>query len=451
MERDIIDQQAEIDITGLSHRGEGVGRYRGIVVFIPGALPGEKVLSTIVDVKKNLIRGQLEKVIKPAPTRVTPRCDVYHACGGCQLQHLDYVEQLWQKTVRVEETLKRLGNLDGVTVHAALGMDNPWAYRNKAVLQVGIDEQGKVILGYFDTGTHNLAPANNCLLLSQKSREILSETQRLLQELLAGQTITKRQVSLKQVLIKEAMETGEVMLGFIVTPGFHPAQQMADELVQAFPHLTSVLEIRERKKHAPVVRVLRGRETISEKIGPFIFQISALSFFQVNPYQTERLYNKAVEYAALTGKETVLDVYCGTGSISLFLARKAAFVYGIEEVKEAIEDAVANAEENKVKNVQFMAAPAEDMLPRLASRGLRPDVVVLDPPRKGCHPRVLETIAQVGPRRIVYVSCNPATLARDLKTLGEKGYRTLEVQPVDMFPQTAHIECVVSLKRQHMP
>lgn len=446
-----VGEKIVVQMNGLAHGGEGVGRVEGFTVFVPWAVPGDRVEAEVSEVKKNYARGRLLRVLEPSAYRIPERCPLANPCGGCQVQHIDYREQLRIKTRTVEEALRRIGKLEGVTVHPALGMADPWGYRNKAQFPVGI-EDGRVVAGCYAAGTHRIVDVDECLIQHPASNRVLTKIKELAPRY--GVKVYNEATGeglLRHVLVRVSQKTGESM-AVLVTNGRHipKAREFATELMEAVPGLESVVQnINERRTNVVLgedSRVIAGRATLTDYIGDLRFEISARSFFQVNPQQTEVLYGKAVEYAGLTGRETVIDAYCGIGTISLFLARRAARVYGIEVVPEAIEDARRNAWLNDVGNAEFLAGEVEEVLPDLAARGVRPDVVVVDPPRKGCEASVLETFVAMEPRRIVYVSCNPATMARDLAFLNERGYRPVEVQPVDMFPHTAHVECVVKLE-----
>lgn len=445
-------QIISVTIHGLGHSGEGVGRYEGLTLFVPGGAPGDRLEARVTEVKKNYAKAVLERVVEPSPHRVAPPCPVVGECGGCQLQHIAYPAQLDLKRQQVIDAVERLGKLSGVAVHPTLGMDEPWQYRNKAQFPFGF-RSGKVVAGFFAPGTHRIVDIEQCDIQHPLGNQIMAEVKDLAHRF--GVPIyderTHRGV-IRHVLARVGRGTGECMAVIVTNgPGLPRGKQIAEELMKRIPALVSVVQninaeqtnvILGRKNH-----LLAGREYIIDFIGDLEFAISPLSFFQVNPAQTEVLYGKALEYAGLTGQETVLDVYCGIGTISLFLARQAREVIGIEWVPPAIEDARENAERNSIGNARFICGDAAQEMPRLAEQGVRPHVIVVDPPRKGCDEPVLRAMADMGPRRIVYVSCNPASLARDLAILGELGYRTLEVQPVDMFPHTAHVECVVRLEK----
>lgn len=443
-------QVIELDVAGLGHAGEGVGRLAGFTLFVPGGLPGDRVRARVTEVKKNYGRAELLDVLAPAPGRVVPPCQVYHECGGCQLQHLDYAAQLEVKRQQVAEALARIGKLSGVPVHPTLGMADPWRYRNKAQFPVGI-AAGRLVAGPFAPGSHRIIDVEDCLIQHPVANRVLQEVKRLATRYrIPVYDETRHTGLLRHVLVRVSRRTGEAMAVLVTaSPELPRDHELAGELMAAVPELVSLWQnVNPRRTNVVLGEEnihLAGRETLVDAIGDLLFHISPVSFYQVNPEQTEILYRKALEYAGLSGGETVIDVYCGIGTISLFLARRAARVYGIEVVPEAIADARANAALNGITSAEFLLGEAEVVMPRLYRQGVRPAVVVFDPPRKGCEQPVLEAAAAMGPARMVYVSCNPSTLARDLAVLQTFGYRTAEVQPVDMFPHTAHVECCARL------
>ncbi len=447
-------QEIEVVIENLSHDGQGVGRYQGFTVFVPLAVPGDRVRARIISVQKNYARGLLAEVLSPSAIRCTPACGIFAACGGCQLQHLPYREQLEFKRRLVVESLTRIGKLQGVTVHPTLGMEDPWHYRNKA--QIPLGQKGKkIIAGFYAPGSHRIVDMpEGCRIQHPVTNRILAELRRLIVKYrLSTYSEETGTGLLRHLFVRVGKRTGEAMVVLVINGTQLPkGKDLARELMEAVPQVVSFwLSFNTRQTNLVFgdrFRHLAGKEALTDYIGPFRFDISPRSFFQVNPDQTEVLYSKAVEYAGLTGRETVVDAYCGIGTISLFLAQRAQMVVGIEAVAEAIRDAKANARRNGVKNIDFIAGEVERVLPDLWERGLRPDVIVLDPPRKGCAPTALDTFARMRPDRIVYVSCNPTTLARDLGYLAQRGYEIREVQPVDMFPQTAHVECVMWIQKK---
>ena len=442
-----------VEFTGLGHSGEGVGRYQDFTVFVPHALPGEVAQVQIQEVKKTYAKGQITKITKLSPHRVSVPCPIYDDCGGCQLQHLAYQEQLKAKGDQVAAAVKRIGKLPNVIIHPPLGAAEPWHYRNKMQFPAG-QVNGELVVGCYRQGTHEIIAADNCLIQHETNNRIAREVCRIAADL--GITAYDEKSGtgiLRHVMGRVGTATGEVMAVLVTASDQLPRQQeLVTALRERIPGLVSIIQnVNSRQTNiimGETTRTLWGKDSITDRLGNFHFHISARSFFQVNSAQTLVLYEKAVEYAALSGAETVIDAYCGTGTISLFLAAKAAKVYGIEIVEPAIENARKNANDNNVSNVEFIVGDAIDVMPRLYKQGIRPAVVVVDPPRAGCDQKVLETFAAMKPCRIVYVSCNPASLARDLAILDELGYETKEIQPVDMFPQTYHVECVVLIERK---
>lgn len=439
---------------GIGEHGEGVARYRGFTVFVDGAIPGDEVLAQIVQVKQNYARARMLEIIRPAPHRVPPRCPVFGRCGGCQLQHMAYAEQLQWKSRLVRDALARIGHLSDVVVRDTLEAAQPWHYRTKALFPVGRTPAGDgVIVGLYARGTHRIVEVADCPVQHPVNNEILAAARELIvrygyapYDEITGTGLVRH------LLARTGAATGQAMAGVIVNGRTLPrGREFARDLMRRVPALRSVvLNINTRRTNVILgeeTRVLGGQATIEDRVGDFVFRVSARSFFQVNPAQALVLYRQAVAYAALTGEEVVLDAYSGTGTIALFMAGRAAKVTGIEEVPEAVADARQNAARNGVANVEFLPGRVEELFNGPRARSLRADVVVLDPPRAGVPAATLEAIARLGPRRVVYVSCNPATLARDLAILHEHGYRTLQVQPVDMFPHTTHVEAVAQVVR----
>ncbi len=444
-------QTYTIDITGLGHSGEGVGRYQDFTVFIPGALPGETVEAVITTVKKTYATGRLRTVLTPAPHRISPECAIYSLCGGCQLQHVSYQEQLNTKRQQVIDAITRIGKLPEVVVHPTIGAANPWYYRNKMQFPVG-RKNNKVVVGCYAQGSHDIIDTDNCLIQHQSNNDIAREVRKAIQELsIEPYDEHTGQGVIRHVLGRIGTSTGQIMVVLVTATERLPKQQaLVERLIASIPGLVSIIQNINPKSTNIIMghktRTLWGQDTISDKLGEFTFAISARSFFQVNTTQAEVLYNQAVKYAGLTGRETVIDAYCGTGTITLFLARHAAKVYGIEIVEPAILDARQNAITNNVTNAEFIVGDAVDIMPRMFKQGIKPDVIVVDPPRAGCEQKVLETFVNMEPQRIVYVSCNPASLARDLAILDDLGYKTQEIQPVDMFAQTFHVESVAVIE-----
>ncbi|WP_342046531.1 23S rRNA (uracil(1939)-C(5))-methyltransferase RlmD [Bacillus sp. OTU530] len=436
----------------VTHDGAGVAKVNGYPIFVPYGLPGEEAKVKVIKVKKNYAFGRLVELYKESPYRQEAPCPVYKQCGGCQLQHVSYEGQLQIKEKQVRDVMARIGGLKDVTIHPVLGMEHPWLYRNKAQVPIG-EREGGLVAGFYRQGTHDIIDIEACLIqveendvLIQRVKQICSKhgVQAYNEKLHKG--------TLRHVMVRYGQVTGDIMLVFITRSDELPNKQaMIKEITAAFPNIKSIVQNVNEKRTNVIfgekTKLLWGSEYIYDYIGNVKFAISARSFYQVNPVQTKVLYEKALEYAKLTGEETVIDAYCGIGTISLFLAQKAKHVYGVEIVPEAIEDANRNAELNGIKNVEFAVGEAEKVIPNWYEQGVQADVIVVDPPRKGCDESLLETIIAMKPKRVVYVSCDPATLARDLRVLEDGGFKTVEIQPVDMFPQTMHVENVAVLER----
>lgn len=553
------NDEVTIDIIGMNHDGEGVGRADGYTLFVPGALPGEKITAKVLKTKKQYGYAKMQMLVEASPSRVEAPCEIYDRCGGCQIQHMDYAAQLEWKRQQVADSLQRIGKLnvrplegdasaasvgtkasaktleagahaaglgenvpgregvsgeydakartggaaeesatafgggegyensgaapngetavsgasstnlgdalfvggtvgveasasEGILVPSTLGMSEPWRYRNKAQVPMG-QENGRLIGGFYARGSHRIVDMETCIIQHEANDEMVETVKAIGRELgISAYDEETGRGLLRHVVVKVAFATGEKMVVLVTNGDRLPrVDDWVEEIRSRVPNVKSICQnVNTRQTNVifgDVTTVLWGDEVIHDYIGDVKFAISARSFYQVNPAQTEVLYGKTLEYAGLTGSETVIDAYCGIGTISLFLAQKAKRVYGVEIVKEAIEDARKNAKLNGIENAEFEVGASEDVIPRWKEQGITPDVIVVDPPRKGCDPRLLETILEMKPERVVYVSCNPATLARDLRVLEDGGFKTVKVQPVDMFPQTVHVEAVALLER----
>lgn len=444
------NEEVELQIEDLNHEGFGVGRVQGYTLFVKGALPGERVAALVVKVKKGYGYARLLEVLQPSPERMQPRCPVYGKCGGCQLQHLSYKAQLEYKHRLVQENLRRIGGLE-VEVLPVIGMAEPWHYRNKGMIPVGWQEGQGVVTGFYASRSHRIIPIQQCGIQHPDNDRAVEAVRRWAEREQVSIYDEERHTGLlRHVVVRKAFQTGELMVVLVVNGEEIPGKERLIEwLREQLPQLKSVmLNVNTRRTNVilgeKTVR-LWGEEYIYDTIGDVRFAISARSFYQVNPVQTQVLYDKVKQYAQLSGQETVIDAYCGIGTIALYLAPEARQVLGVEVVPEAIEDAWRNSRLNRLDNVRFVVGEAEQVLPQWQHEGLKPDVIVVDPPRKGCAPELLQAILGMRPERVVYVSCNPSTLARDLRILVDGGYQVREVQPVDMFPHTTHVECCVLL------
>lgn len=442
----------EVEVIGLGHEGEGVGKVEDFTVFVSGALPGEKVLAKVIKVSKNFAVGKLLKIIDPSPERTEPVCTIYKRCGGCQLMHTSYEAQLKLKTQRVEDTIRRIGKIDGFEIYPTIGMNNPYRYRNKVQLPVG-KTNGKVQIGFYAPRSHDIIDLDSCHIQDEVADKVVKLTRKWIEKNnIPVYDEATGLGAIRHIMIRKGFKTGEVMIVIVTNSEKLPkGKEFVETMVENINGIKSIIQNINSSKTNVILGnrniTLWGSDTITDYIGKFRFNISPLSFFQVNPVQTEILYGKALEYAGLSGNEIVFDAYCGTGTISLFLAQRAKKVYGVEVIPQAIENAVENARNNGIENAEFITGQSEKEIPELIRKGIKPDAVVVDPPRKGCERELLDAIASVGPERIVYVSCDPGSLARDLGILDGLGYKTVKVQPVDMFPMTAHVECVVLMTR----
>ncbi|MCB5480700.1 23S rRNA (uracil(1939)-C(5))-methyltransferase RlmD [Blautia faecis] len=434
--------------------GEGIGKADGFTVFVKDAVIGDTVRAKIMKAKKNYGYGRLEEIITPSPDRVEPKCQFARQCGGCQLQALSYEKQLEFKTSKVRGHLERIGGFIDIPMEKILGMEQPFHYRNKAQFPVGKSKDGRIITGFYAGRTHSIIENRDCALGVTRNKEVLDRVIAHMEKFhIQPYDENTGKGLVRHVLIRYGFFTDEMMVCLIINGEKLPGEEALVKSLRQIPEAVSVMVNVNKKRNNVIlgekVRLLWGQPYITDKIGEISYQISPLSFFQVNPYQTGRLYGKALEYAQLSGNETVWDLYCGIGTISLFLAQKAKMVRGVEIIPAAIENAKENACLNGFDNTEFFVGKAEEVLPeQFARTGERADVIVVDPPRKGCDETLLSTIIKMQPDRVVYVSCDSATLARDLKYLCERGYELKKVCPVDMFPNTVSVETVVLLSHK---
>lgn len=442
-----------VKIEAIGNDGEGIGRLDGYTLFIKDALPGDLVEAKIMKAKKQYGYARMMRILDPSSDRTEPICPLHQKCGGCQLQALSYEKQLAYKEEKVRGHLERIGGFVNPPVLPVIGMEEPFHYRNKAQFPFGMDRDGKTVTGFYASRTHSIIPNTDCALGVPENQQLLELILNFMEKYqIAPYEETTGKGLLRHALIRKGFTTGELMVCLVINgKSFPHVEELADRLFE-IPGMTSfTLNINEKNTNVIMgekILPVRGQTYITDYIGPVQYQISPLSFYQVNPVQTRKLYQTALDYAQLSGSETVWDLYCGIGTISLFLAQKAGQVYGVEIVPDAIRDAKRNAEQNGLTNVEFYVGKAEEVLPeKYRSEGIRADVIVVDPPRKGCDEKCLETMVQMAPGRIVYVSCDSATLARDLKYLCAHGYQLQKVQPVDMFAQTAGVENVALLNR----
>ncbi len=460
------NEEIKINIDDIGVNGEGIGHTDGYAFFINGAVPGDHIRAKVLKANKNYGYAKLLEIISPSPYRTEPACKNADKCGGCTLQHLTYEKQLEYKENKVKNCLIRIGGIDkeylDSIMQPIIGMENPYNYRNKAQFPVGQGKNGETLIGFFAGRTHDIIDTSFCCIQSEIANHIMAS----LREWIKKSSVrpydeTSGKGDIRHIIIRNGYATGEIMVCLVVThKDIKGIDLLIEELVK-FPKMTSIcLNINSEKTNkimGPKVVTVYGRDYIEDKIGDVRFRISPLSFYQVNPVQTEKLYRTALDYASLTGREIVWDMYCGIGTISLFLAIRAKAVLGVEIVPQAIEDAKKNAEINDINNALFLCGAAEEIAERVCSDEeysyiAKPDVIVVDPPRKGCDKKLLDTILNVGPKRVVYVSCDPATLARDVKILCDGGYELVKARACDMFGMSGHVEsvCVLGNKNRKL-
>ena len=433
--------------------GEGIGHVDGCTLFVKDALIGDVIKAKVMKMKKNYGYARMMEILTPSPDRVEPKCAFHKQCGGCQIQALSYEKHLVYKKKKVRNNLTRIGGLQELPEFDVIGMEEPYCYRNKAQFPFGTDKNGEIVTGFYAGRTHSIISNTKCYLGVEENEQILEIILAHLKKynIPAYDEQTGKGL-LRHVLIRKGFTTGELMVCLILNGTRMPeVKELVAELVK-IPGMTSIT-INVNTKQTNVImgqemRSVWGQDYITDYIGNVKYQISPLSFFQVNPVQTRKLYERALEYAEVESGETVWDLYCGIGTISLFLAQKAKQVYGVEIVPQAIEDAKHNATLNGFTNAEFYVGKAEEVLPKkYREEGIKADVIVVDPPRKGCDEALLQTILQMNPKRVVYVSCDSATLARDLKYLTSEGYEVVKGTVVDQFPHTVHVETVILLQR----
>lgn len=443
-----------VKIEDMSHDGSGIGKADGYTLFIKDAVIGDEVEAKIMKTKKNYGFARLINVLVPSPDRTEPKCPKARACGGCQLQFLSYEKQLEFKKNKVDGNLRHIGGFQDFAIEKVMGMEEPWRYRNKAQFPFGKDKDGKIITGFYAGRTHAIIPNRNCYLGVKENEEILNLIIAYMEENHVEPYNEETGKGLvRHVLIRYGFTTKEIMVCLIINGERLPKKERLIEKLTKVQGMTSITANVNKKRSNVIlgdkIIPLWGQEYITDYIGNVKYQISPLSFYQVNPVQTVKLYETALEYAGLTGNETVWDLYCGIGTISLFLAQRAKQVYGVEIVPAAIEDAKKNAELNGIENAAFYVGKAEEVLPKkYKEEGICADVIVVDPPRKGCDEELLSTMLDMKPERIVYVSCDSSTLARDLKILCGEGYALERVAVCDMFPAGVHVETVALLTRK---
>ena len=444
----------QLNITSLTSDGDGVARTGdGIVVFIPDTAPGDVVEALILKVKKNVAYAKVSRILTPSPDRIDVDCPVAARCGGCVYRHLSYEAELNAKRQKVLDAITRIGKLDGSLVKDIIPSENIDGYRNKAMIPVGLDREGKVIMGFYSRHSHRIAPCIDCKLSPDVFNRITAALYSFISERPSLVYTPSNRSGIRHLYLRYAASTGDVMVCVVAGKRhFSDDTMLYNSLKEQFPEISSIV-VNVNPDDTNVILgkktyTVYGSDAIADTLCGLRFELSAPSFYQVNHDQAERLYAKAREYAALTGDEVLLDLYCGTGTIGLSMAKACRELIGVEIVPEAIENAKRNAERNGINNARFLCGDASAAAAQLKGEGIAPDVIVVDPPRKGLTPELIDTIAEMSPKRAVYVSCDPATLARDLSIFAEKNYSIEEITPVDMFPRTAHVETVVLLSRK---
>ncbi|MGO2108985.1 MAG: 23S rRNA (uracil(1939)-C(5))-methyltransferase RlmD [Staphylococcus equorum] len=440
-------------VIDLTHEGHGVVKLDRYPIFVPNALINETIEFKVIKVKKNFAIGKLLEIKKESEERVEPPCVYYHKCGGCQLQHMTYQAQLNMKKEQVVNLFHRKADFKDTIIHDTIGMDNPWFYRNKSQVPVGKNNENKVITGFYRQRSHDIIDMDECLIQDNMHQDVLNQLKLWFNELnISIYNERKKQGLMRHVVIRTGHHSRELMVVF-VTNGkkFKQSDVLTEKLVAAFPEIVSVKH-NVNDTHSNVIMgetsyTLYGKDEIQDTLSDVTFKISDQSFYQINSIQTEKLYQRAIEYAELKGEETILDTYCGIGTIGLYMAPKAQHVYGVEIVPEAIADAKQNATLNQFENTTFVCGKAEEVILKWKAQGIKPDVVMVDPPRKGCDETFLETLLELNPRKIVYISCNPSTQQRDAQQLAQQ-YKLTQITPVDMFPHTTHVETVAQFERR---
>ncbi|MCP8617920.1 23S rRNA (uracil(1939)-C(5))-methyltransferase RlmD [Salirhabdus salicampi] len=441
-----------ITIKRMGINGEGIGYYKRKAVFVQGALPGEEVIVVVTREYPKYIRAEMKRIRTKSKDRVDPPCDVYEACGGCQLQHLRYEKQLAFKRDLILQSLERYvkKEVDPSIIKKTIGMKHPWDYRNKSQLQVG-RIRDNVIVGLYGQGSHRLIDITGCLVQHPKTNDVALQMKKIIADLnIPVYQEKKHEGIIRTIVTRLGFETGQIQLVLVTTKESFPKKQLLiKEIQKRLPQVTSLMLNVNNERTSLIYGEntfhLSGEEYIEEKLDEIGFELSARAFFQLNPAQTIKLYNEVKKVAELTGEEKVVDAYCGVGTIGLWLASNAKEVRGMEVIEDAVKDARKNAEKRGVDNVKYYTGTAESWLPKWKKEGFDPDVIIVDPPRTGCDNRFLETVKKIRPKKFIYVSCNPSTLAKDLDALMSK-YEIKSIQPVDMFPQTSQVESITLLE-----
>ncbi|GKX32120.1 putative RNA methyltransferase [Vallitalea longa] len=442
----------EMMIDDLGNNGEGIGKIDGYTLFVDGALPQEKVKIKVIKVKKNFGFGKLIEIIEPSEYRVEPVCAIAKRCGGCQLQHLSYEGQLKYKQKKVQDVIGRIGGITDLKVNEVIGMEKPYFYRNKVQFPVGSSLDEHINIGFYAMRSHDIVTTDKCYIQQPVNKDIIDVVRDyMIHNHIKPYNEINHKGIIRHVVTRISHHSKEIMIGIVINSSKLPNGEELIKRLSEIDNVTGIfININKEKTNVIMgkkIKMLWGKPYITDYIGNVSYNISPLSFYQVNPVQTEKLYNTVLKYAELTGNEIVWDAYCGIGTISLFLASHCKKVMGVEIVPEAIEDARENAKINDIGNVEFFTGKAEEVIAEKYNEGIVADIIVIDPPRKGCDRELLDTIIKMQPKKVIYVSCDPATMARDVKILGEEGYEVEKIQPLDLFPQTVHVETVVGIQK----
>ena len=445
----------QLHITAMTSDGDGIGRTDdGMVVFVPNTAVGDVIRARILKVKKSVAYAKIEEILTPSADRITPDCDVCSQCGGCVYRHISYEAELKLKRQKVIDAVTRIGGLSADLVIDIIPSKNIDCYRNKAQIPVALDQNGKPLMGFYARHSHRIVPKQICKLSPEIFNQIAIDFYSFIEKYPFLIYSENNRKGIRHLYLRYAESTGDVMVCVVAgKDDFAHSEELFNSLVEKYPSVKSIV-ININPDDTNVIlgrknRLVYGAPALTDTLCGLSFDISPLSFYQVNRSQAERLYEKAREYAALTGKETLLDLYCGTGTIGLSMAKDCKTLIGAEIIPDAVENAKKNAEKNGITNARFLCADAAQAAEQLRAEGIQPDVIVVDPPRKGLTADLIETIARMSPERVVYVSCDPATLARDLKLFTEKNYSIKEITPCDMFPRTSHVEAVVMMSRKN--
>lgn len=441
-------EQVKVKCMAMDEEGKGIVKIRGKEVHVPGLIEGESAIVE-VDQKRDFISAKAVKIEEKSKYRVTPKCTLFNRCGGCQLQHMSYEGQSQFKQNMVEKLMKSYGRVNPI-----ITMQEPYFYRNKIHSTMAQDEKGKVISGIYEEYTHRVIPIEQCAIQDKRADEIIATVREIMKKYkMKAYDEDKGQGFLRHILVKTGFTSNEIMVVLVTASQVFPGKNnFVSTLLKKHPEITTiVMNVNNRKTSAVLgefEKVLYGKGYIEDTLCGCVFQISPKSFYQINPIQTEVLYGKAIEMAGLKGNETVLDAYCGIGTISLIVSRKVKSVIGVELNKDAVRDAIKNSKRNKIMNTVFYNEDAGKFMVALAEEKSHVDVVFMDPPRSGSDEKFLASVTKLAPKKVIYISCNPVTLERDLKYLTDNGYKVQEIQPVDMFPQTFHVETVCLIERE---